>query len=233
MGKRWWTITMMKWPQHSKAMKNSRDPLLLSQDDTSPPDSPEFDLRAPKPHCAAVRYVLYHVSNQFPFSLVALLPSFLPPPPSLHPHLPIPSTTMSQRNLPSPGIYAVIVFPLLNFTFAVLRSPLFGFFGFTDETRRQTPFIWGRLASAGDTACRARAFPRGWRKTCMRVVERGAEVESGRARERVCDWAERRKRQTGRKVEAHGEDQEERPRWRKRREMEESGGAILRVREER
>jgi len=56
-------------------------------------------------------------------------------------------TFFSRIQIPSPGIYAVTSLPLLNRTFAVLRSPEFGFFGFVMPTRIHTPFISGRYAS--------------------------------------------------------------------------------------
>lgn len=46
--------------------------------------------------------------------------------------------------------------PLLNRTLAVFRSPELGFFGFVIPVLRQTPFISGRLCSAGER--RRRAF---------------------------------------------------------------------------
>ena len=67
--------------------------------------------------------------------------------------------------VPSPGIYAVTSFPLLSLNLATLRSPEFGFFGFTMPTRRQTPFISGRSTSAGDRALRARCSTRHPRRT--------------------------------------------------------------------
>jgi hypothetical protein len=41
--------------------------------------------------------------------------------------------------------------PLLNRTFAVLRCPELGFFGFVIPTFRQTPFISGRPTMAGES----------------------------------------------------------------------------------
>jgi hypothetical protein len=45
--------------------------------------------------------------------------------------------------IPSPGIYAVITFPVLNRTLAILRSPELGFLGFVVPTFRHTPFSSG------------------------------------------------------------------------------------------
>ena len=57
--------------------------------------------------------------------------------------------------VPSPGMYAVMMFPLLNLTLATLSSPELGFFGFTVVTRKHTPFNSGLFASAGEVALRA------------------------------------------------------------------------------
>lgn len=48
-----------------------------------------------------------------------------------------------------------MVIPLLNLTRATLRSPEFGFLGPVVYTLVQTPFMAGRLTSAGDVARRA------------------------------------------------------------------------------
>lgn len=45
--------------------------------------------------------------------------------------------------------------PLLKRTLATFRSPELGFFGFVVPTRKQTPFISGRLIKAGETGLRA------------------------------------------------------------------------------
>jgi len=45
--------------------------------------------------------------------------------------------------------------PLLNLTLAVFLSPEFGFFGFVNPTRRQTPFMAGLFTNCGDVFFRA------------------------------------------------------------------------------
>lgn len=45
--------------------------------------------------------------------------------------------------------------PELNLTLAIFLSPEFGFFGFVIPTFKHTPFISGRLRSAGDVVLRA------------------------------------------------------------------------------
>lgn len=59
---------------------------------------------------------------------------------------------------PSPGMYAVMTFPVDSRTRAVLRSPELGFLGFVMPTLTHTPLSEGALMaeSAGDTAWRAR-----------------------------------------------------------------------------
>jgi len=68
---------------------------------------------------------------------------------------------------PLPGIYAVTTLPLLNLILAVFRSPEFGFFGFVIPVFKHTPFIWGRLTSAGDRRLRARCSTRHPRRTWL------------------------------------------------------------------
>lgn len=160
-------------------MKNSPDPTPPSQDDTLPLDNPDSVPHAPEPHYVVVYYVLSAIESAF-----SALCS--PPPPKAKLH-----KSSSKESPPSPGIYAVTNLPVLSFTLAILRSPLFGFLGFVVPTRRQTPFRWGRLARAGDSACRARALVRGWRRTCIKVVERGVVEESGRVW--ILDWRKSRR----------------------------------------
>ena len=76
----------------------------------------------------------------------------------------------SELHAPSPGMYAVTSFPLLNLNLATLRSPEFGFFGLTVPTRRQTPFISGLLTKAGDLAFRALCSTRHPRSTWLNVA---------------------------------------------------------------
>jgi hypothetical protein len=63
----------------------------------------------------------------------------------------------SRVSIPSPGIYAVMTFPLLNRTLATFLSPELGFLGFVTPTRKQTPFISGHflVASCGEVGFRA------------------------------------------------------------------------------
>lgn len=51
---------------------------------------------------------------------------------------------------PSPGIYAVTVFPVVSLTRATLRTAEFGFFGFCVPTLTQTPFLCGQACRFGD-----------------------------------------------------------------------------------
>lgn len=60
--------------------------------------------------------------------------------------------------------------PLLNRTLAVLRSPELGFFGFVMPVLRHTPFICGRLTSAGERGLRARCSTRHPRRTWLKVA---------------------------------------------------------------
>ena len=53
------------------------------------------------------------------------------------------TTPCSWRTAPSPGIYAVITFPLLSFNSAHFLLPEFGFLGFRVNTLRHTPFRCG------------------------------------------------------------------------------------------
>lgn len=53
------------------------------------------------------------------------------------------TTPCSCNTAFSPGIYAVITFPLLSFSSAHFRFPELGFFGFRVKTLMQTPFLWG------------------------------------------------------------------------------------------
>lgn len=97
-----------------------------------------------------------------------------------HPTLSIPQKP--NLNVPSPGIYAVITFPLLNRTLAIFRAPELGFFGFVVPTFRHTPFISGRLASAGDRSLRGGLTPRPLRMTWIKVhLGRAVEAEKARA----------------------------------------------------
>ena len=67
-----------------------------------------------------------------------------------------PKTTLrAMCHIPSPGIYAVTTFPLLNLTLAIFLSPELGFLGFVVPTLMQTPFISGRLINAGDRLFRS------------------------------------------------------------------------------
>lgn len=59
------------------------------------------------------------------------------------------------RSLPSPGIYAVMTFPVLSLTLAIFLSPEFGFFGLVVPTFKQTPFSSGRSLSCGERSFRA------------------------------------------------------------------------------
>jgi hypothetical protein len=71
-----------------------------------------------------------------------------------------------------------MLLPLLNLILAVFRSAELGFFGFTVATLRQTPFICGLLASAGETDFRARWPVRQPRRTWFRVAGRVEVVEN-------------------------------------------------------
>lgn len=53
------------------------------------------------------------------------------------------TTPCSCNTAFSPGMYAVIVFPLLSLSSAHLRFPELGFFGLRVKTLTQTPFRWG------------------------------------------------------------------------------------------
>lgn len=57
--------------------------------------------------------------------------------------------------------------PLLNRTLAVFLSPELGFFGFVIPVFRHTPFISGRLCSAGDRRLRAGCSTRHPRRTWL------------------------------------------------------------------
>src|ERR1700753_2717028 len=83
-------------------------------------------------------------------------------------------------NAPSPGIYAVTIFPLLSRTLAVFLSPEFGFFGLIVRTLMQTPFISGLRVNAGDSFLRAGCGLRHPRITCIRVAWVGRVVEKCR-----------------------------------------------------
>jgi hypothetical protein len=71
--------------------------------------------------------------------------------------------------IPSPGIYAVITFPVLNRTLAIFRSPELGFLGFVVPTFRHTPFSSGLFFNCGDRSFRAPCDIRPWRRTCINV----------------------------------------------------------------
>jgi hypothetical protein len=105
----------------------------LEQDDTSHQDNPAICLLLRAQPNAVVHCDLS--INQHPFKPLNREPLCIP--------------------LPSPGIYAQTNVPLLNLTLATLRSPEFGFFGFTVVTRKHTPFSSGLFARAGDVARRA------------------------------------------------------------------------------
>ena len=77
-------------------------------------------------------------------------------------------------------MYAVITFPLLNLTLAIFLSPELGFFGFVVPTFKQTPFISGLFASAGDRSFRGGLVPLPSRTTWFRVIGRGADAEKER-----------------------------------------------------
>lgn len=74
-----------------------------------------------------------------------------------------------QANAPSPGMYAVTTFPLLNLTLAIFLSPELGFFGFVVPTFKHTAFNSGLPASCGDRSFRAFCAVRPFRSTWIRV----------------------------------------------------------------
>jgi hypothetical protein len=67
-------------------------------------------------------------------------------------------------------MYAVTTLPLLRRTLAVFLSPELGFFGFVIPVLRHTPFISGRLESAGERRRRARCSLRQPRRTWLYVA---------------------------------------------------------------
>ena len=77
-------------------------------------------------------------------------------------------------------MYAVIIFPLLNLTLAVFRSPEFGFFGLVMPTFRHTPLSSGLSTSAGERGLRAAWPRRAPRITWLYVARRGREVVKSR-----------------------------------------------------
>jgi hypothetical protein len=75
----------------------------------------------------------------------------------------------------------VTTFPLLNLTLAIFLSPELGFLGFVVPTFRQTPFISGRFANAGDRSFRGGLRFRPLRTTWIKVhLGRCAETEKAR-----------------------------------------------------
>jgi hypothetical protein len=83
--------------------------------------------------------------------------------------LPHPQLYMVNVDIPSPGIYAVTIFPLLNRTLAIFLSPELGFLGFVVPTFKHTPFISGLFLRAGDRSFRGGFTPRPLRTTCISV----------------------------------------------------------------
>jgi hypothetical protein len=82
------------------------------------------------------------------------------------------------KNPPSPGIYAVTSLPLLSLTRATFLSAELGFFGLTNPTRKQTPFMPGRFLISGETLLRAGCGFRQPRITWFKVALREEEMEN-------------------------------------------------------
>jgi hypothetical protein len=91
-----------------------------------------------------------------------------------------------MSNIPSPGMYAVITFPVLNRTLAIFLSPELGFLGFVVPTFIHTPFSSGRFFSCGERSFRAPWVIRPWRRTWINVHFGAREAGSAR-RARVCE----------------------------------------------
>lgn len=93
-----------------------------------------------------------------------------------------PSAKLPRTHLyaPSPGIYAVTTFPLLNLTLAIFLSPEFGFLGFVVPTFKHTPFISGLFVSAGERSFRTLCCDRPFRSTCISVHLCAREAGMGR-----------------------------------------------------
>lgn len=79
------------------------------------------------------------------------------------------SSSCCYYGIPSPGIYAVITFPVLNRTLAIFLSPELGFLGFVVPTFRHTPFSSGLFLSCGDRSFRIFCAILPCRKTWINV----------------------------------------------------------------
>lgn len=103
-----------------------------------------------------------------------------------HCGLPAPSAPIFREHpvhiqtIPSPGIYAVMTFPVLNRTLAIFLSPELGFLGFVVPTFRHTPFSSGRFFSCGDRSFRAPCDILPCRRTCINVHLCAREAGIGR-----------------------------------------------------
>jgi hypothetical protein len=83
--------------------------------------------------------------------------------------------------IPSPGIYAVMTFPVLKRTLAIFLSPELGFLGFVVPTFKQTPFSSGLFFSCGDRSFRAPCDILPCRRTCINVHLCACDAGAGRS----------------------------------------------------
>jgi hypothetical protein len=92
-----------------------------------------------------------------------------------------PESFRSVYDIPSPGIYAVMTFPVLNLTLAIFLSPELGFFGFVVPTFRHTPFNSGLSLNCGDRSFRAFCAILPCLRTCIKVHLWARDIGVGRS----------------------------------------------------
>lgn len=93
---------------------------------------------------------------------------------------PSPPHALPCPTIPSPGIYAVMTFPVLKRTLAIFLSPELGFFGFVVPTFKHTPLSSGLSFNWGDRSFRAFRCARPPRRTWISVHLCARDAGAGR-----------------------------------------------------